>query len=419
MLFNRSLATLAAALLIALALAARADAQDATSGGLLGYIMSPIKATFDRAKNMLSARGDDLGDKVDKLRVESFKVFMRVYNKSYSPDEIPKRMNLFVERRKIIEQSVKAFREGRSTFAMSENEFTDWDDDEIKKLTGVSPPSPDQLTDEEKQAMEGDDNEINVASTGRANRTRRSPDDQNDEFGLSVRAETIPASRDWRASGCVATPLNQLKCGACYAIATMGVVEAMRCLNQVSSPTLSPQQIVDCATPRAGYQNFGCDGGWPTRVLKYLQDTGTAAREACYPFVRKQNTCKMRQVKAQSGCTVSASPTDTKLRYKVLNNERDILYHVAATGPVVTVMRATDKFLYYAKGIFDDPTCSRKRDDVDHAIQITGYGQENGVDYWLIKNSWGTTTWGEGGYGKYKRGTNACSIGHWGWAITS
>ena len=36
-----------------------------------------------------------------------------------------------------------------------------------------------------------------------------------------------------------------------------------------------------------------------------------------------------------------------------------------------------------------------------------GYGTENGVDYWLLKNSWGDW-WGEKGFIKVKRGT--CGI---------
>lgn len=382
------------------------------SHSLFGSFFRPL---FKRAKALFGE------ERIDAVRLQAYKVFLRLYNKTYPPEEMQRRAKIFFDRRKEIEASVHDFLEGKALFSMGENAFTDWDEEELKKLAGVSPPhSLSELSPEEREVV----SELSAVSRPKREAQNATEGEEawqgeeEEEQNLLVGAE-IPTSRDWRETGCVSTPINQLKCGACYAIATMSVVESMRCLNTASSPTLSPQHIVDCATTRAGYQNFGCDGGWPTRVLKYLQDTGVATRESCYPFVRRQQTCQVRTMKARDGCTVNASPTGkNRIQYKVLNNERDILYHVANTGPVVTVMKASDKFLYYSKGIFDDPRCSRRRDDVDHAIVIVGYGRENNVNYWLIKNSWGTTTWGEGGYGKYKRGTNACSIGHWGWVVT-
>ena len=39
----------------------------------------------------------------------------------------------------------------------------------------------------------------------------------------------------------------------------------------------------------------------------------------------------------------------------------------------------------------------------NHAVLGVGWGTLNGVDYWLIKNSWGPN-WGDNGYVKVKRG---------------
>ncbi|KAJ0666994.1 putative actinidain [Helianthus annuus] len=41
-----------------------------------------------------------------------------------------------------------------------------------------------------------------------------------------------------------------------------------------------------------------------------------------------------------------------------------------------------------------------KTGTVKHAAVIIGYGTENGVDYWLLKNSWGPT-WGETGVSEF------------------
>lgn len=117
---------------------------------------------------------------------------------------------------------------------------------------------------------------------------------------------------------------------------------------------------------------------------------------------------------------MKASPTDTVLTYKILNNERDIQYHVAKTGPVITVLKVLDSFLFYSGGIYDEPRCAQfGPDDPDHVIVIVGYGREDNTDYWIIKNSWGMEEWGENGFGKIRRGTGVCFLGSWAWVITS
>eukprot|EP00362_Geleiidae_sp_MMETSP1317_P000182 CAMPEP_0201281114 /NCGR_PEP_ID=MMETSP1317-20130820/1462_1 /ASSEMBLY_ACC=CAM_ASM_000770 /TAXON_ID=187299 /ORGANISM="Undescribed Undescribed, Strain Undescribed" /LENGTH=77 /DNA_ID=CAMNT_0047590119 /DNA_START=866 /DNA_END=1102 /DNA_ORIENTATION=- len=55
--------------------------------------------------------------------------------------------------------------------------------------------------------------------------------------------------------------------------------------------------------------------------------------------------------------------------------------------------------MYYSGGIID-ADCSGAA--LDHGIGCVAYGTEGGVDYWTVRNSWGTT-WGEAGYGRILR----------------
>ena len=46
---------------------------------------------------------------------------------------------------------------------------------------------------------------------------------------------------------------------------------------------------------------------------------------------------------------------------------------------------------------------------LDHGVLLVGYGTDGDEDYWLVKNSWGTT-WGEKGYYRICKDKGACGL---------
>jgi len=70
--------------------------------------------------------------------------------------------------------------------------------------------------------------------------------------------------------------------------------------------------------------------------------------------------------------------------------------------PVAVAVEA-DAFVFqhYKSGVLSQDSCGNR---VDHAVLVVGYGvTENGIAYWLVKNSWGAR-WGEAGYLRIQRG---------------
>merc|ERR1711964_590240 len=88
--------------------------------------------------------------------------------------------------------------------------------------------------------------------------------------------------------------------------------------------------------------------------------------------------------------------------------EADILTQLPQVGPITIGINA-GHMQDYNKGVDNPFICRSGEGALDHAVLVVGYGTDNGVDYWKIKNSW-AADWGENGYYRIVRGENKCGV---------
>jgi Papain family cysteine protease len=227
----------------------------------------------------------------------------------------------------------------------------------------------------------------------------------------------------WVSSGAVSSVKNQAQCGSCAAFSAVGAIESCFYLaTGVMFDDLSEQHLLDCAFNHYYNDNsgswgaFGCDGAWPQAYLDWLLTKGPwNQKEQSYPYTS-----------GSSGQVTSCHPTTggfhtaamvTGMYNKWYTNEND-MEAVVMINPTSTSLQATNNWGGYSHGVLNDPACCNQNTDpncrmnLNHAILVVGFGHDaaTGLDYWLIKNSWGKT-WGENGYLKLKRGTGHCGVG--------
>lgn len=211
----------------------------------------------------------------------------------------------------------------------------------------------------------------------------------------------VPDAIDWTTKGVVNSVRDQGQCGSCWAFATTANAESVWAISTGNLLDLSEEFLVDCATG-LGYFNMGCNGGNPDSALKYMINNGQCT-DASYPYTSGVTKTAGDCQKCTSAGVKFSSCSD------VTPNDQVALMAAVAQQPVVIAIEAdTRYFQTYSSGILTDATkCGTT---LDHAVEIVGYGSENGIDYWKVRNSW-SDTWGEAGYVRIQKSSSTNDIG--------
>jgi len=231
-----------------------------------------------------------------------------------------------------------------------------------------------------------------------------------------------PKEFDWVSKGAVSSVKDQGHCGSCAAFSAMGAVESCyQILTGQMQDDLSEQHIVDCAyghvynDKQGSWGASGCNGAWPVTYIDWLIKGKQNQQEAGYKYTSGQSGKVGKCSEKADNWYETAQVTDMSNFWYAHELDMEKLIQI---NPVSTAVQATSHWSSYGGGVLEDsfccnaihnPFCSYR---VNHAVLVVGYGhdEESGLDYWLIKNSWGTR-WGESGFIKLKKGTGHCGVG--------
>jgi len=246
---------------------------------------------------------------------------------------------------------------------------------------------------------------------------RMGPRSRTEAKAVTTQTRDLPDSVDWREEGVVTDVKNQGQCGSCWAFGATEQIESYTAIASGSLVELSPQQVTSCVpNPLNCGGTGGCQGSTPPLAYSYVQLFGQVS-EADYPYV--SGTTTDGEDCSYDLNTVKPVATITGYNNLPANDQDAVMNHIANVGPLAISVYAST-FKDYHGGVFSGCPYDENIGN-NHAVQLVGYGSDFSpagvVDYWLVRNSWGTS-FGEDGYIRILReatpqcGTDSTTSGH-------
>lgn len=213
--------------------------------------------------------------------------------------------------------------------------------------------------------------------------------------------ESLPDNFDGRQAfgKCIHPVRDQMRCGSCWAFSASEVLSDRFCIASKGQidVILSPQTLVSCDSG-----NMGCDGGYLDKAWQFLVSNGIAL-DQCEPYTSGGGDSGTCPTKCADGSQIKYYKA---ANYKHITGVSNIQTDLMTNGPVQVAFEVYQDFMSYKSGIYHHISGSLLG---GHAVELVGWGVENGTAYWTLKNSWGPT-WGENGYFRIVKNVNECGI---------
>lgn len=200
-------------------------------------------------------------------------------------------------------------------------------------------------------------------------------------------------------------------CGSCWAhAATSALSDRIKIARKAAWPdiNIAPQVLISCS------QDDGCHGGEAFNAFEWMSKN-EITDETCsiYRARGHDNGMECSSMAVCENC-MPGKPCFVPDSYLVYNTdeyghvsgEEAMMQEIYQRGPIACGIAVPDALEDYTGGIFEDKTGDM---NIVHDISVVGYGVENGVKYWTVRNSWGSH-FGESGFFRVVRGVNNIAI---------
>ncbi|XP_015162581.1 ervatamin-B-like [Solanum tuberosum] len=207
---------------------------------------------------------------------------------------------------------------------------------------------------------------------------------------------------------------HQGHCSCCWAFASTEAITAAHAFKNKETIPLSKQQLIDCIFTHYKKPSWFADLGpkqcFPsscTKAYEFATDFGIV-EETQYPFTEQRGDCKGPSpgVKIFKIKGFDRLKETNKRKIATLLREQPI----TCAAPFVPSLRdhRGKEIIYMGPTQSETEEIEKHKakggNEAMHAMLIVGYGKEDGVEFYLVKNSWGED-WGYKGFAKIK-----CSV---------
>jgi len=259
---------------------------------------------------------------------------------------------------------------------------------------------------------------------------------------LSSIGKPIPKNWSWREMATnkieKGTIRDQGKCGGSWAFSLASALGDRYALKyNITSPYLSPAWILSNVNNNQNEIENNCiKEGNVYNGSKWIEENGVKL-ETCWPYkiISSNNyqtpaslknipnnccfNCCGENIVERSSIKLYIEPNSTKYIVDLLNNDNQyndeqqygivnaestikaIKREIMINGPVVSTFVVYDDFVKYWYNNAPNGEIYIRNSDIQiggHSVVLTGWGEEKGIKYWEVRNSWGDT--GDEGYCK-------------------